>query len=136
MSNKEEIIKANPRIVRSFFFWSGIIATLAYRIIIFLNFYNPIWVKVAWYIGTVGFALYFWHRSGIQKKKKELVEKYGLEKLVATLPDDEGQQKEALEYLVRTTRTSKSRYNSLFIFWLSVLALLVGVVFDVLQIGG
>jgi len=135
MTHKEEIIKPNPRPVRLFFFWAGIIATFAYRIIIFLNFYNPIWVKIAWYIGTVGFALYFWHRSSVQKKRKELVKEYGLEELVDQLPDDEGRRKEALEYLVRTSRTSKSNYNSLFIFWLSAFALVVGIIFDIFKIG-
>jgi len=135
MTNSNEIIKPNPAPIRLFFFWAGIIATFAYRVIVFLNFYSPIWVKIAWYIGTVGFILYFWHRSTIQKKKADLVIDYKLEEYVAQIPDDPGRKKEALEYLVRTTRTSKSRWNSLFIFWLSIIALVLGIIFDFLQLG-
>ncbi len=117
--------------VRLFFFWSGIIATLAYRIIIFLNFYSPFWVKVSWYVGTVGFILYFWHRAETQKKRAELVEKYNLVKVIdeSNCMDDE--QRGVLHYLIQTTKTSKARFNSLFIFWLSVFALIAGIFIDI-----
>ena len=73
-----EIIKPNTKLIRLFFFWSGVIATLAYRVIIVLSFYSPLWVKISWYIGTIGFIIYFWHRFDIQKKKSELVLDYKL----------------------------------------------------------
>ena len=74
----EEVIKPNPKPIRLFFFWTGIIATIAYRIIIVLNFYSPMWVKISWYIGTIGFIIYFWHRSDIQKKRAALVDEHNL----------------------------------------------------------
>ena len=48
-----------------------------------------------------------------------------------------GKQKQALEYIVRTTLNSKSQWNSLFIFVLSLLALIVGILMDlnVIKIG-
>ncbi|MDG1950904.1 MAG: hypothetical protein P8J32_08895, partial [bacterium] len=55
-------IKTDPKPIKLFYFYIGIIATFAYRIIIVLNFYEPILVKVAWYIGTIGFIFYFWNR--------------------------------------------------------------------------
>ncbi len=117
--------------VRLFFFWSGIIATLAYRIIIFLNFYSPFWVKVSWYVGTVGFILYFWHRADTQKKRAELVEKYDLVKVIDSSECMDDEQRSVLHYLVQTTKTSKARFNSLFIFWLSVFALIAGIFIDI-----
>ena len=96
-----------------------------------LNFYSPLWVKIAWYIGTIGFALYFWHRSSIQKKRAELVGKYELRDAIATASYDNNEQQQALKYIIDTTETSKSRFNSLFIFVLSVAALVVGVILDI-----
>jgi len=132
---KEEI-KSHPKPIRTFFFLTGIIATIAYRIIIMLNFYSPFWVKIAWYTGTIGFMLYFWHRYTIQKKRAYLVKKYGLIHL-ARETKAKGKQKQALEYIVRTTLSSKSQWNSLFIFVLSLLALIVGILMDmnVIKIG-
>ena len=72
------MIKPNPKPIRLLFFWAGIVATVAYRIIIILNFYSPLWVKISWYIGTIGFIIYFWHRYNIDRKRSQLVEDYNL----------------------------------------------------------
>lgn len=115
-----------------FFFWAGIIATLAYRSIVVLNFYNAVLVSVAWYIGTVGFIFYFGHRAYVQKKRSDLVKDNDLVGLVGKMKGVDWRQKEALNYIVKSTVTSTVRWNSLFIFWLSVLALIVGIILDFL----
>lgn len=125
------IIKPHSRPVRLMYFWIGIIATFAYRVIIVLNYYDPYWVKVVWYIGTVGFTVYFWHRYDIEKKRSKLVAEYELEELTEKISAPE-KQKEALEYIIKTTRTSKSQWNSLFICLFSLFAFLVGLVLDLI----
>lgn len=125
-----EIVKPHSKPMRLFFFWAGVVATVSYRIIIVLNFYSPLWVKVAWYVGTVGFIVYFWHRYDIEKKRARLVADYNLIEAVEKSSSVEVKQKEALLYVVKTTLTSKSRWNSLFIFFLSILALAIGIFLD------
>ena len=129
-----KVIEPNPKFVRLFFFWAGIIATVAYRIIIVLNWYSPLWVKVSWYIGTVGFVLYFWHRFNVAKKRARLIKDYELIETVDKVDCIDPQRKLALRYLVKTSLTSKSRWNSAVIFILSIVALLVGVFIDILKI--
>lgn len=126
----EEVVKPNIKYVRIFFFVSGIIATLAYRVIIVLNFYSPYWVKVSWYIGTIGFILYFGHRFEIQRRRANLVKDYNLISKVRKISSIKGKEKQALLYIVRTTLTSRSHWNSGFIFLLSIFALIVGIIFD------
>ena len=128
-----KLIKPNPKPIRLFFFWAGIIATIAYRIIIVLNFYSPLWVRIAWYIGTIGFILYFGHRFNITRKKVKLIQDY---KLVETIDnsDIDPQKKIALHYLAKTTVTSKSRWNAAIIFFLSIVALLAGIFLDIFGI--
>ena len=125
------MIKPSSKFTRLFFFWTGIVATVAYRIIVVLNYYDPLWVKIAWYIGTVGFILYFWHRFRIANKRADLVKDYNLVEAVKTCSLGQD-QKEALGYLVKTSLTSKSRWNSGLIFILSVLALILGIILDIL----
>lgn len=112
---------------RLFFFWAGIVATFAYRSIVVLD---ELWTQVAWYVGTLGFILYFGHRTQVQKKRSKLVTDNGLIGVVSKIKGVKKEQKDALSYLVRTAKTSKARWNSLFIFWFSVIALLVGILFD------
>ncbi|MDP2909539.1 MAG: hypothetical protein Q8N69_00460 [bacterium] len=131
MDNKQtQVVEASPKIARIFFFWAGIIATVAYRIIIFLNMYSSLWVDIAWYIGTVGFVFYFWHRYVVAKRRAELVKNYNLIEAVVN-SSIEPSKKKALHYLVETSLTSKSRWNSGFIFLLSLAALILGIVTDV-----
>lgn len=125
----KEVIKSNTLEVRMFFFLAGIIATLAYRVIIVLNVYATHLVNFAWYVGTIGFILYFWHRYKVQNKREELVENLHLIDAVKN-SDIDGKQKLALDYIVRGIFTSKSRWNSLFIVILSTIALAVGIVID------
>ncbi|GAG38522.1 unnamed protein product [marine sediment metagenome] len=126
-----KVIEPNPKPVRLFFFVMGIIATIAYRIIIVLNLYSPLWVKIAWYIGTIGFILYFGHRFNIAKKRANLVKDYKLIEAVGKADCIEPQKKLALHYLVETSLTSKSQWNSGMIFILSFAALLIGIFMDI-----
>ena len=134
MKNKKilKVVEPNPKPIRLFFFWAGLIATVAYRIIIILNLYDPLWVKVAWYIGTIGFILYFGHRYDIARKRARLVKDYDLIKTVKEIHNIDSQKKEALHYLVKTSLTSKSKWNSAMIFILSVAALTVGIILDLI----
>jgi len=131
-SKIKKVIEPNPKPVRLFFFWTGIIATIAYRIIVVLNLYSALWVSIAWYIGTVGFILYFGHRFMIAKKRADLVEDHNLVKAVDNADNIEPEKKLALHYLIQTTLTSKSRWNSAMIFILSFLALLIGIFIDIM----
>ncbi len=126
----KDVVKANTGLKRMFFFVSGIIATLAYRGIVVLNQYGKSFVNVAWYIGTVGFILYFGHRAHVQKKRAELVKENGLVKVISELKKVNTEQRKALNYLVKSVVTSRASWNSLFIFWLSILALIVGILID------
>ena len=129
--NLLKVIEPNPKPVRLFFFWAGIIATVAYRIIIILNSYDPLWVKIAWYIGTVGFILYFGHRFDVARKRANLVRDYKLVETVDRAKGIKPQNRMALRYLVKTSLTSKSRWNAAVIFILSVVALFIGIFMDI-----
>ena len=129
-SEKHTIIKGiepSSKFLRIFFFLSGIIATIAYRIIFLLN---PFWINVAWYTGTVGFILYFGHRSSVEMKRAKLVKDYKLVKVLEKSDINE-EGKMALLYLIKTSLTSKARFNSAFIFLLSLLVFIVSLTIDI-----
>ncbi|MBU0613625.1 hypothetical protein KKB10_06505 [Patescibacteria group bacterium] len=122
--------KASPKTMRMFYFWSGIIATLAYRIIIVLNFYSTTWVKISWYIGTIGFIIYFIHRFDIAKKRSNLIIEHKLREKMDALDHLTDDDKKALQYILRTLVSSKAKWNYYAIFILSGIALILGILFD------
>jgi len=131
---KKEALKPIHKPIRWTFFFFGAIATLAYRLIIVLNFYSPLWVKVSWYIGTVGFILYFGYIYHIQHKRVKLISDYDLMKAVSKVKNIKPAQKDALYFVVKSNYSSKARWNSLFIFVLTLVALVVGIILDLIGI--
>jgi len=124
--------KEHSKLLRNFYFWSGIIATLAYRIIIVLNFYSNAWVKISWYIGTIGFIIYFIHRYQISEKRAKLIKNQQLREKIQACNSINKEDTKSLDYILRTLVTSKEKWNYIFIFLLSGLALIFGVILDFL----
>lgn len=116
-------IETSSSFLRFFYFTSGVVATIAYRIVLWLN---PFWIQVAWYVGTIGFIIYFGHRMIIETKRANLVKDNQLVDVLknSDIPEE---KKEMLIYLAETSATSKARFNSLFIFAASVFVLIVNI---------
>jgi len=124
------LIKEHSKFIRDFYFWSGIVATFTYRIIIVLNFYSNFWVKISWYIGTIGFIIYFIHRYQISDKRAKLIKDFQLREKIGKSSQINSGDKEALDYILRTLVTTKEKWNYIFIFVMSGLALIAGIFLD------
>ena len=123
--------QVHSKALREFYFWAGIVATFAYRIIIVLTNY-PFWLKFTWYVGTIGFVLYFIHRYQISERRAKLIHEHGLMAKVAALPGLSEDDKAAAQYLFQTLESSKEKWNYIFIFAMSGLALVWGIVVDLM----
>ena len=133
MSEKKKA-KTSHKLYRIWLFWVGIIATIAYRIIVVLNFYNPVWVEIAWYIGTIGFIWYFAHRYRIAHKRKQLIIK---QKLTYKLYHNKPLKKEdrdVLLYIVKGLKSSKAQWNYIAIFGFSIAALIYAIYINIMKL--
>lgn len=119
---------------RILIFIIGIIATIAYRLVVVLNHYSSFWVEVSWYIGTVGFIWYFGHRFRIEGRREKLINKLSLvDKIKAGKKLDKNDQ-EALVYILKGLGTSLARWNYIAIFFFSFLAIAYAIYMDLLNI--
>lgn len=128
-----ENLKPHSPLIREFFFWSGIVATFAYRVIVVLNNYNLLWAQIAWYVGTIGFIIYFIHRYQISEKRAKLIRKYSLDRKVSELSELSTDEKLSLGYILDTLKSTKEKWNSIFIFLASGIALMWGIYLDLLR---
>ena len=125
--------RTSNKYYRLLVFWVGIIATIAYRIVVVLNYYSAFWVEVAWYIGTVGFVWYFAHRFRVENNREQLIVKKKLIYKVfhnKRLAEDD---RNALVYILKSLRSSKAKWNYIAIFVFSALALLYGIYADLMH---
>ena len=113
-----------------FYFWAGIIATISYRIIIVFTDQQIFWLRLFWYIGTIGFVIYFIHRFIISEKRAKVIAEYNLDKKVANLTEIDNEDKEALNYIIKSLEVSHERWNYIIIFLTSTIALLAGIYLD------
>lgn len=120
-------------LARTLYFWSGIIATVAYRIIIVLTNIDQFWIKLSWYIGTVGFVIYFAHRYQISERRNEIIHKQKLKEKVLASSELATADKEALSYILFSLESSKEKWNYIVIFATSAVALLAGLYLDFLS---
>lgn len=122
--------KVHSKWIRLLFFWSGIIATFCYRAIVVVSNYSHFWAQTFWYIGTIGFIIYFAHRYQISEKRSKLINKYQLAQKVKGLNGLTQDEKDALKYIFNTLQSSKEKWNSIFIFVSSFIALVLGLYLD------
>jgi len=123
----EQLYQPHSKPVRLFFFYSGVVATIAYRIIIVLNNLNAFWVKISWYVGTIGFIIYFWHRFEISNKRNRLIQELKLQEKIEGLNSLGENEKSALTYILKSLTISTEKINYIIIFATSALALLYGI---------
>lgn len=118
--------KLNHKFYRFWMFIVGILATLAYRLIVILNHYSAVWVQIAWYIGTIGFIWYFAHRYNVEKRRDGVIIDLSLiEKIEKEQALDEN-DRSALVYVLKSLETSLAKWNYIAIFVISSLALIYG----------
>lgn len=125
--------RLHSKSLRALFFWVGIIATFAYRVIIFFSDANPVLLKAAWYVGTVGFIVYFIHRYQISQRRAQAIQDFRLAEKVSTLTELSADEKAAMAYVFSTLRSTREKWNYVFIFVSSGAALLAGVYLDFLR---
>ena len=126
--------KLHHKYYRTLLFVVGIIATIAYRIIIVLNDYSPMWVEVAWYIGTVGFVWYFIHRYNIENKRDYLIENLELAKKIENKEELSDEERNAAVYILKGLKTSLAKWNYIAIFVFSTIALLYAIYQDLINL--
>ena len=107
------------KVWRWFFFWSGIVATIAYRLINILGQFGSVWVNIAWYIGTVGFIIYFAHRFQISKRRSRVIEGNRLVETVEHTPGLSARERGGLLYVLYSLESSKEKWNYIVIFLVS-----------------
>jgi hypothetical protein len=122
-------IHASASWQRNLFFWFGIIATICYRAIVILNHISSTISLIAWYVGTLGFVAYFWHRYLVSEKRVKLIKQYDLIQAVKQA-DLSKEQKDASEYILTTLLSTKEKWNYIVIFVTSLLAMIMGIYLD------
>ncbi len=105
------------------FFMLGLISAIAFRAIIVFQHIEPRWVRSVWYVGTIGYFLFFLYRYMISKKRKHAIETFRLIEKLRGNACLEAEDREVVLYLLSSIRFSLEDMNYALIFILSIIAI-------------
>lgn len=112
------------------FFLIGIIATIAVRIVTVLIDINPVYGKVSWYIGVVGFLLFFIYKFRIDHVRSRFITQQKLINKVLKKDLLTKEDSDLIASILCALSSNKDKINYFFIFVSSALALIAAMYFD------
>ena len=116
-----------PPAVINLFFVIGLISALSFRSLMALKDMQPELFRPVWYLGIIGYILFFSYRYIISQKRKKTISDYNL---INKVQKDElnKDDRQAIAYLLASIKKSRENLNYLFIFATSALAILFDLV--------
>lgn len=115
------------------FFALGIISAIAFRVIIVFQHIEPSWIRPVWYVGVLGYMVFFFYRYYITEKRKKAIEDFQLIEKVkanACLTDED---REVVIYILSSIRKSPENVNYFIIFLLSIIAIIADIWFEIFK---
>lgn len=113
-----------------FFIAVGFISTVAIRAVTVLMSFDPLAGKISWYIGVLGFCVFFLYKYNVFKDRSALIDELGLLDKVNAANVLTQQDYEVIATILCKIRSNKERINFLFIFIVSGIALCAAIYFD------
>lgn len=112
------------------FFIIGLIATVAIRVVTVLIDMDPVYAKLAWYIGVGGFFIFFVYKFKINQTRARLISKQNLVDKITHQNQLTKEDYSLISVILCGLSSRKERINYLFIFGLSAIALILAVYMD------
>ncbi len=110
-------------------FWLGLATAVAIRALIVLNHVNPDWVRPVWYFAVLGNFVFFFYRFQISKKRKQVIREHHLIEKISDEKKLSMSDRQVLVYLLSSIKTSPEHLNYLIIFYFSLLAIVLDLLF-------
>lgn len=116
-----------PPFVINLFFIVGLLSALAFRALIVFSHVRHELFRPVWYLGIIGYVFFFLYRYIISEKRKKAINDYDL---IAKLQENlclTEEDREVVVYLLSSIKKSRENINYLFIFGLSIVAIVTDI---------
>jgi len=112
------------------FFIIGLMATVSVRLVSLFMDYNIIYSKIAWYVGVIGFFVFFLYKFRVESNRADLIAKKNLMHKIKENKGLEAEDYGLVSAILCGLSSNKDRINYIFIFGSSILALLLAIYMD------
>ena len=137
--NKEKCIncvehkRCKENTVSWIFFIIGLIAIIAVRAVMILEHINPIYGKMSWYVGIIGFFMYFGYKYRMEYTRSQLIRKSGLIRRILSDDTIGREDRDIIGSVFCALSSNKDRINYLMIFVSSAIVLIMAFYMDFLR---
>ena len=115
------------------FFIIGLIAIIAVRAVTILEHVKPIYGKIAWYVGILGFFMYFGYKYKIDRSRYGLIKTSKLMDKILQGDSIEKEDREIIGSVLCALSSNKDRINYFIIFSSSAVVLIIAIYLDFLR---
>lgn len=112
------------------FFIIGLIATIAIRVVTVLVHVNPLYGKIAWYIGVGGFFVFFIYKFKVNQVRAKLINQRNLVDKIVNQKQLTKEDFNLMSAILCALSSKKERINYIFIFGLSAIAIVLAIYMD------
>ena len=112
------------------FFIIGLVSTVAMRVVTVLMHLDPLYGKLAWYTGLVGFFLFFVYKFRVSQARSRLITERNLIQKIENAEALTDQDYGTISALLCGINSRKERINYFFIFGLSAVTLILALYMD------
>ena len=129
----EEYLECRDSYLSWIFFIIGLIATFAIRVVTVLMHLGPAYGRIAWYVGVVGFFLFFIYKFKVGHARAKRIEESGLSDKIKQNKPLSCNDYALINSILCGVGSRKERINYFFIFLLSAIAVVLAVYMDFLK---
>lgn len=115
------------------FFIIGLIAIIAVRAVTILEHIKPIYGKLAWYVGILGFFIYFAYKYNIEHNRSRLIKTGRLVDKVLQGGSIEKEDRQVIGAVLCALSSGMDRINYFIIFFSSAVVLIIALYLDFLK---
>jgi len=128
MEMNKNVCKESP--VTTLFFIIGLVATISIRLIGITGLFSTFITKLLWYVGIIGFFLFFIYKFKADNEKRKLLSKTNIIEKVVNDNNIAYEDKEILVSVLCSLTSKKDIINYFVIFFTSGISLIIALLFD------
>ncbi|MCM8778975.1 MAG: hypothetical protein NC898_02510 [Candidatus Omnitrophica bacterium] len=128
-----QLDKCQDSFVSWIFFLIGLIAAIAIRVVVILDSYHPWYGKIAWYVGVLGFFIFFVYKFKLDNTRSILILKADLVNKIDKRENLSFDDYRLIKDILCALSSRKDRINYFFIFFTSIIAFLLALYLDIFR---
>jgi hypothetical protein len=118
-----------PPVVINLFFVIGLMSALSFRALMAIKDMQPQLFRPVWYMGIIGYILFFGFRYSITEKRKKAISEFHLIDKLEKGEEFSANDRQVVTYILSSLQKSRENLNYLFIFATSAIAIFLDLLF-------